>query len=71
MPKEKSLEADGVIIEQLPNAVFRVKLDNGYLIKAYIGGKMKLNYIKLLKGDRVKLEMSHYDLTIARIIYRY
>ena len=62
---------DGVITETLPNAMFRVKLDNGHEVLAVISGKMRMNYIKILVGDRVTIEMSPYDLTKGRIIYRY
>jgi len=62
---------DGVITETLPNAMFRVKLDNGHELTAVISGKMRMNYIKILVGDRVTVEMSPYDLSKGRIIYRY
>jgi translation initiation factor IF-1 len=62
---------DGVITETLPNAMFRVKLDSGHEILAVISGKMRMNYIKILVGDRVTVEMSPYDLTKGRITYRY
>lgn len=62
---------DGVITETLPNAMFRVKLDNGHEILAVISGKMRMNYIKILVGDKVTIEMSPYDLTKGRITYRY
>ena len=62
---------DGVITETLPNAMFRVKLDNGHDILAVISGKMRMHYIKILVGDKVTVEMSPYDLTKGRIIYRY
>lgn len=71
MAKEANIEADGVIIETLPNAMFRVKLDNGHEILAHISGKMRMNYIKILPNDKVKLELSPYDLTRGRITYRY
>lgn len=71
MAKESHIEVDGIIIEQLPNAMFRVELENGYVITAHIGGKMRMHFIKLLKGDKVRLAMSSYDLDRARIIYRY
>lgn len=62
---------DGVITETLPNAMFHVKLDNGHEVLAVISGKMRMNYIKILVGDRVTLEMSPYDLSKGRITYRY
>lgn len=71
MAKEKPIEVDGVIKETLPNANFRVVLDNGHEILAHVSGKMRMNYIKLLPGDKVKLEMSPYDLSKGRIIFRY
>jgi len=71
MAKQKSIEQDGVIVEALSNAMFRVELENGHQVIAHISGKMRMNYIKILPGDRVKLEMSPYDLTKGRIEYRY
>ena len=71
MAKEKPIEVDGEIKETLPNAMFRVELENGHIITAHISGKMRKYYIKLLPGDKVKLEMSPYDLTKGRITYRY
>lgn len=71
MPKQSSIEQDGTIIEALSNAMFRVELENGHVITAHISGKMRMNYIKILPGDKVKLEMSPYDLSKARIVYRY
>lgn len=71
MSKESHLEQDGTIVEQLPNAIFRVELENGHIVTAHVGGKMRMNYIKLLKGDKVRLAMSPYDLSRARITYRY
>ena len=71
MPKEPNIEVDGVILETLPNAMFRVKLDNGHELIAHISGKMRMNYIKILPNDKVKLELSPYDLTKGRITYRY
>ncbi|MFM7176450.1 MAG: translation initiation factor IF-1, partial [Bacteroidota bacterium] len=62
---------DGTIIEALSNAMFRVELENGHELIAHISGKMRMNYIKILPGDRVKVEMSPYDLTKGRITYRY
>lgn len=71
MAKESHIEVDGIIIEQLPNAIFRVKLTNGYVVTAHIGGKMRMNFIKILKGDKVRLAISSYDLSRGRITYRY
>ena len=71
MDKEDVLRFDGVVMEQLPNAMFRVELDSKKLVLAHISGKMRMNYIKIIPGDRVTLEMSPYDLTKGRIVYRY
>ena len=71
MAKQQSIEQEGKIIEALSNAMFRVELENGHIITAHISGKMRKYYIKLLPGDKVKLEMSPYDLTKARITYRF
>lgn len=71
MPKQSSIEQDGVIKEALSNAMFRVELENGLVITAHISGKMRMNYIKILPGDKVKVEISPYDLTKGRISYRY
>ena len=71
MAKEPGITQDGTITENLSNAMFRVELENGHIVTAHISGKMRLHYIKLLPGDRVKLEMSPYDLSKARITYRY
>jgi translation initiation factor IF-1 len=71
MAKQASIEQDGTIREALSNAMFRVELENGHEIIAHISGKMRMNYIKILPGDRVKLEMSPYDLSKGRITYRY
>ncbi len=69
--KEKAIEAEATVIEPLPNAMFRVKLDNGHRVLAHISGKMRMHYIRILPGDRVKVELSPYDLTRGRITYRY
>ena len=69
--KEDVIKVDGIVKETLPNAMFRVELENGHIVTAHISGKMRMHYIKLLPGDKVKLEMSPYDLTKARITYRY
>jgi translation initiation factor IF-1 len=71
MAKQASIEQDGTILEALSNAMFRVQLENGHEVIAHISGKMRMNYIKILVGDKVRLEMSPYDLTKARISYRY
>jgi translation initiation factor IF-1 len=71
MAKQASIELDGTIIEALSNAMFKVELENGHIIVAHISGKMRMHYIKILPGDKVKLEMSPYDLTKGRITYRY
>lgn len=71
MAKQGSIEQDGTILESLPNATFKVELENGHVVLAHISGKMRMYYIKILPGDRVKLEMSPYDLTKGRITYRY
>jgi translation initiation factor IF-1 len=71
MAKQSSIEQDGTIREALSNAMFRVELENGHEIIAHISGKMRMHYIKILPGDRVKLEMSPYDLSKRRITYRY
>ena len=71
MPKQSSIEQDGTIIEALSNAMFRVELENGHVIVSHISGKMRMNYIKILPGDKVQVEMSPYDLTKGRICYRY
>ncbi len=71
MSKQANIEQDGVITEALSNAMFRVELENGHIVIAHISGKMRMHYIKLLPGDKVKLEMSPYDLTRGRINFRY
>ncbi|NMC61340.1 MAG: translation initiation factor IF-1 [Candidatus Methanofastidiosa archaeon] len=70
MGKGRVIEAEGVVVETLPGTMFKVKLANGKIILAHISGKMRLNFIKILPGDRVKLEFSPYDLNTARIVYR-
>ena len=70
MSKSDVIEFEGVVEEVLPNTAFKVRLDNGHEITAYISGRLRLNYIKILEGDRVKIEMSPYDLTKGRITYR-
>lgn len=71
MAKQKHIEQDGIIVEALSNAMFRVELDNGHIVTAHISGKMRMHYIRLLPGDKVKLEISPYDLTKGRIKFRY
>lgn len=71
MAKEKMIVADGSILENLPNASFRVKLENGHEVLAHISGKMRMHYIKILPGDKVTVELSPYDLSRGRITYRY
>ncbi|MBI1804924.1 MAG: translation initiation factor IF-1 [Ignavibacteriae bacterium] len=71
MAKQGPITMDGIITETLPNAMFRVKLDNGHEILAVISGKMRMHYIKILVGDKVTVEMSPYDLSKGRITYRY
>ena len=71
MQKEQAIEVEGTVTETLPNAMFRVELKNGHSVLAHISGKMRMNFIRILPGDRVKLEMSPYDLTKGRIVYRY
>ena len=71
MAKQAAIEQDGTVQEALSNAMFKVELENGHTVVAHISGKMRMFYIKILPGDKVKLEMSPYDLTKARITYRY
>lgn len=71
MPKQPAIEKEGTIIEALSNAMFRVELDNGHVIIAHISGKMRMHYIRILPGDKVRVEMSPYDLTKGRISFRY
>ena len=71
MPKEDNIEVEGKIIETLPNAMFKVELGNGQVILAYVSGKMRMHFIKILPGDRVTVELSPYDLTKGRITYRF
>lgn len=70
MIKEEAIEVEGKVIEPLPNAMFRVELENGHRVLAHISGKMRMHFIKILPGDRVTVELSPYDLTRGRIIYR-
>lgn len=69
--KNKFIEKDAEIIEALPNTMFRARLENGHIINAHISGKIRKNYIKILPGDKVRTEISPYDLTQGRIVYRY
>ena len=71
MSKSDVIEIEGTVVEKLPNAMFQVELENGHRILAHISGKMRMNFIKILPGDRVKVEMSPYDLTKGRIFFRY
>ncbi|MFH2037462.1 MAG: translation initiation factor IF-1 [Candidatus Zixiibacteriota bacterium] len=71
MAKEDTIQVEGKVLEPLPNAMFRVELDNGHVVLAHISGKMRMHFIKILPGDRVTLELSPYDLNRGRIIYRY
>ena len=70
LAKEEAIEVEGSVVEPLPNAMFRVKLDNGHIVLAHISGKMRKFYIRILPGDRVTVELSPYDLTRGRITYR-
>ncbi|MFB3926037.1 MAG: translation initiation factor IF-1 [Syntrophales bacterium] len=70
MPKEEPIEVEGTVIETLPNAMFRVELENGHRVLAHISGKMRMHFIKILPGDKVTVELSPYDLSRGRIIYR-
>ena len=70
MAKQSAIEQDGVIVEALSNAMFRVELENGHQVLAHISGKLRMNYIKILPGDKVKLELSPYDLNRGRITWR-
>jgi translation initiation factor IF-1 len=70
MPKEEAIQVEGTIVEPLPNAMFRVELDNGHKVLAHISGKMRMHFIKILPGDKVTVELSPYDLTRGRITFR-
>jgi translation initiation factor IF-1 len=70
MPKEDAIEVMGKVLETLPNAMFRVELENGHKVLAHISGKMRMHYIKILPGDKVKIELSPYDLARGRIVFR-
>jgi translation initiation factor IF-1 len=71
MPKKETIEVEGVVVESLPNAMFRVELANGHRVLAHISGKMRVNYIRILPGDRVLIELSPYDLGRGRVTYRF
>ena len=71
MAKEEAIEVEGIVTEALPNAMFRVELENKHLVLAHISGKMRKNFIRILEGDKVSVELSPYDLTRGRIIYRF
>jgi translation initiation factor IF-1 len=70
MSKEELIETEGTVVEALPNAMFRVELENGHRVLAHVSGKMRMNFIRILPGDKVKLELSPYDLTRGRITFR-
>ncbi len=70
MSKEDQIEMEGTVMDTLPNTMFRVQLENGHIVTAHISGRMRKNYIRILTGDKVKVELTPYDLTKARIIYR-
>ena len=70
MPKEDAIEVEGTVVEPLPNAMFRVELESGHRVLAHVSGKMRMNFIRILPGDRVTVEMSPYDLSKGRIVYR-
>lgn len=71
MAKQDALKVDGTILDTLPNATFKVELENGHVVLAHISGKMRMHFIKILPGDKVSVELSPYDLTRGRIVYRY
>ncbi|OGW44281.1 MAG: translation initiation factor IF-1 [Nitrospirae bacterium RBG_13_41_22] len=71
MPKEDNIEVEGTVVETLPNAMFKVELENGQVVLAYVSGKMRMHFIKILPGDKVTVELSPYDLTKGRITYRF
>ena len=70
MPKEEAVQVEGIVMESLPNAMFRVELQNQHKVLAHVSGKMRMNFIRILPGDKVMMELSPYDLTRGRIIYR-
>ena len=71
MPKEETIRVEGKVIERLPNAMFKVELENGHQVLAHVSGKMRMHFIRILPGDKVTLELSPYDLNRGRIVYRY
>jgi translation initiation factor IF-1 len=71
LPKEEGIQVEGTVVEPLPNAMFRVELENGHKVLAHISGKMRMHFIKILPGDKVTIELSPYDLSRGRIVYRY
>jgi translation initiation factor IF-1 len=71
MPKEETIQVEGKVIEPLPNALFRVELENGHRVLAHVSGKMRMHFIRILPGDKVTVELSPYDLSRGRIVYRY
>jgi translation initiation factor IF-1 len=71
MPKEQAITVEGTVVEALPNTMFRVELENKHIVLAHVSGKMRMHFIKILPGDRVTVELSPYDLTKGRIVYRY
>ncbi|HOX25911.1 MAG TPA: translation initiation factor IF-1 [Candidatus Krumholzibacteria bacterium] len=71
MAKEEGISVEGIVIEALPNAMFRVELENGHVVLAHVSGKMRMHFIRILPGDKVTVELSPYDLTRGRITYRY
>jgi translation initiation factor IF-1 len=71
MEKEEIIAVEGTVVEPLPNAMFKVELENGHIVLAHISGKMRMHFIRILPGDKVKLELSPYDLTRGRIVYRF
>ena len=71
MSKEESIQVEGTVVESLPNAMFRVELENEHIVLAHISGKMRMHFIKILAGDKVSVELSPYDLSRGRIVYRY
>jgi translation initiation factor IF-1 len=71
MEKEEAIEVEGTVVEPLPNAMFRVALENGHKVLAHVSGKIRMNFIRILPGDKVKVELSPYDLSRGRITYRY
>jgi translation initiation factor IF-1 len=69
--KEEAIQVEGEVVENLPNAMFRVKLDNGHVVLAHVSGKMRMHFIRILPGDKVTIELSPYDLSRGRVVYRY